>query len=325
MEQGRWFLLIHDLLTVGFSLQHALRFTKTVMPGLKPLLCEVEQQLAAGEMLATGLKKYVSQDLYYQLRLAEQHGALAQTLNELGTLRMTEIRQRRKLRGLLRYPLLLLGMLAVVVSGLVIFVYPELHSWQAQPTGSGWSNLAINVLIYLLTCLPVIGSLQWYRWRHLSARQRMIRRCHLPVVGHSYRLYYSYYLTTNLAGMLRHGLSLKEIIRVTGQYGTDSLLYQFSAIIRKLVAEGEQVDRVIIHYPFIPNELVVFINKGATRQELGDELAVFAQLQFKRLVHSIERLLTWVQPVVFALIAAVIVVLYLSILLPIYHSLQGVA
>lgn len=313
------------MLTVGFSLQHALRFTKTVMPELQPLLCEIDQQLAAGEMLATGLKKYVSQDIYYQLRLAEQHGALAQTLNELGTLRMTEVRQRRKLRGLLQYPLLLLGLLAMVVSGLVIFVYPELNSWQTQPTGRGWSILAINLTSYLLTSLPIIGGLQWYRWRHLSACQRIIRRCHLPVVGSSYRLYYGYYLTTNLAGMLRHGLSLKEIIRVTSQYGTDSLLYQFSAIIRQLVAEGKQVDQVIIHYPFIPNELVVFINKGVTRKELGDELAVFAQLQFKRLVHSIEHLLIWVQPVVFVLIAVVIVGLYLSILLPIYHSLQGVA
>ena len=317
--------MIHDLLMVGFSLQHALRFTKTVMPGLQPLLCEVEQQLAAGEMLATGLKKYVNQDLYYQLRLAEQHGALAQTLNELGTLRITEVRQRRKLRGLLQYPLLLLGMLAVVIAGLVIFIYPELNSWQTQSTNKGWSSLTINVTIYLLTCLSIVGGLQWYRWHQLSPRQRMAQRCRLPVVGRSYRLYYSYYLTTNLAGMLRHGLSLKEIVQVTDQYGTNSLLYQFSAIIRKLVAEGEQVDQVIIHYPFIPNELVVFINKGATRQELGDELAVFAQLQFKRLVSSIERLLTWVQPVVFVLIAAVIVALYLSILLPIYHSLQGVA
>ena len=152
----------------------------------------------------------------------------------------------------------------------------------------------------------------------------MVWRCRLPFVGRSFRLYYSYYLTTNLAGMLRYGLSLKEIIQVTGQYGQSSLLYQFSAIIRELVAEGKGVDQVIINYPFIPNELVVFINKGATLEELGDELAVFAQLQFKRLVQSIERLLVWVQPVIFILIAVTIVALYLSILLPIYHSLQGV-
>lgn len=317
--------MIHDLLTVGFSLQHALRFTKTVMPGLTPLLDDVERQLAAGKMLATGLQRYVSQDLYYQLRLAELHGALGQTLNELGTLRMAEIRQRRKLRSLLQYPLILLGMLVMVVSGLVIFVYPELNSWQTQSANNHWQALAINLGAYLLTFLPIIGGFNWYRWQHLSSRQRMIRRCHWPIVGRSYQLYYSYYLTTNLAGMLRHGLSLQEIIRVTSQYGEQSLLYQFSAIIRRLVDEGEQFDRVIVSYPFIPDELVVFINKGITMEELGDELAVFAQLQFKRLVHSIERLLVWVQPVVFVLIAAAIVSLYLSILLPIYHSLQGVA
>lgn len=295
------------------------------MPGLTPILSDVERQLAAGEMLATGLQKYVSQDLYYQLRLAEQHGALSQTLNELGTLRMTAVRQRRKLRNLLQYPLILLGMLAMVVCGLIIFVYPELHSWQARPGSDRWQTLTINLGTYLLTCLLIVGGLHWYRWRRLSPCQQMICRCHWLIVGHSYRLYYSYYLTSNLAGMLRHGLSLQEIIRVTNQYEKQSLLYQFSAIIRQLVAEGEQFDRVIVRYPFIPNELVVFINKGITLEELGDELTVFAQLQFKRLVCSIERLLVWVQPMIFVLIATVIVTLYLSILLPIYHSLQGVA
>lgn len=323
--QGQWFLLVHDLLTVGFSLQHALRFTKTVMPALQPLLTDVEQQMAAGEMLATGLQKYVSQDLYYQLRLAELHGALPQTLKELGTLRLTEARQRRKLRGLLQYPLLLLGMLAIVVSGLVIFVYPELNSWQTHAQGGAWREISLNLGLYLLTGLVIIGAFQWRHWRRLTTCQRMVWRCRLPFFGRCFRLYYGYYLTTNLAGMLRHGLSLKEIIRVTGQYDPQSLLYQFGAIIRELVAEGKQVDEVIIHYPFIPDELLVFINKGATLEELGDELAVFAQLQFKRLVKAIEGLLLWVQPVIFVLIAGIIVALYLSILLPIYHSLQGVA
>lgn len=294
------------------------------MPHLQPLLNDVERQMAAGETLATGLKKYVNQDLYYQLRLAEQHGALAQTLKELGTLRMTAAQQRQKLRGLLQYPLILLGMLAIVICGLVIFIYPELNSWQSQSREGAWHDIILNLGAYLITSLLVIGGLQWWRWRRLSPCQQLVWRCRLPFVGRSFRFYYSYYLTTNLAGMLRHGLSLKEIIQVTSRYGQDSLLYQFSAIIRELLAEGKQVEQVIINYPFIPNELIVFINKGATLEELGDELTVFAQLQFKRLVQSIERLLIWVQPVIFILIAGTIVVLYLSILLPIYHSLQGV-
>lgn len=323
-DQGRWFLLITDLLKVGFSLQHALRFTKMVMPRIRPVLLDVERQLATGEMLATGLQKYVSQDLYYQLRLAEQHGALIQTLNELGTLKMTEQRQRRKLRGLLQYPLILLGMLIIVVAGLIIFVYPELAGWQAESSTSAWWEIAFNAVLYLMTATLVLGGFWRYRWHRLSFRQKMIWRCRLPIVGHSYCLYYGYYLTTNLAMMLRHGLSLQEIIQVTNGYKRESLLYQCGEIIQALVSEGEQFEQVITGYPFIPNELVIFVNKGATRAELGDELTVFAQMQFKRLVQSIERLLIWVQPVMFTLIAGVIVALYLSILLPIYHSLQGV-
>ncbi|MFR0771742.1 MAG: type II secretion system F family protein [Limosilactobacillus pontis] len=294
------------------------------MPGLIPILSDVERQLAAVRCWRPVCRN-TSVRISTTTASSRTARCPASDIKRVGDPSNDCSRQRRKLRGLLQYPLILLGMLAMVVCGLIIFVYPELHSWQARPGSDRWQTLTINLGIYLLTCLLIVGGLHWYRWRRLSPCQQMIRRCHWLIVGRSYRLYYSYYLTSNLAGMLRHGLSLQEIIRVTNQYGKQSLLYQFSAIIRQLVAEGEQFDRVIVRYPFIPNELVVFINKGITLEELGDELTVFAQLQFKRLVCSIERLLVWVQPMIFVLIATVIVTLYLSILLPIYHSLQGVA
>ncbi len=323
-QQAQWFLLVHDLLAVGFSLRHAIQFTATMKPRLSPILNRVEKELAAGESFSSGLRPYISADLYYQLLLAERHGNLGTTLEEIGTLLTATEEQRRKLRGLLRYPLLLLGLLALVVVGLATFVYPELASWQVGQEDTGIKAWGLNLALYMVVTLLVVAGFQSWRWRHLSARQRLIARCHWPVVGSCYRLYYRYYLTSNLAVMLCHGLSLKEIINVTQHFDQSSLLYQFSQVAGTVLARGERLESVVQAYPFIPNELAIFINKGATMTTLGDELAAFAAVQFKRLTRQIEGLLVWVQPLAFGLIALVIVVLYLSILLPIYHSMQGV-
>lgn len=326
-QQAQWFLLVHDLLTVGFSLRHAIRFTLTVYPRLQPFLEHLRRELKGGKSFSAGIRPYVSTDLYYQLLLAEQHGDLDVTLGEIGTLLTVREKQRRKLRGLLQYPLLLLGMLLIVLVGLVSFVYPELATWQNQNnSGSSTSlmTLGINTGLYLLAIILVGILLQRWRWRHATPLQRLITRCHWPIIGPCYTLYYRYYLTTNLAIMLCHGLSLKEIIGVTSRFRRRSLLYQFSLIVNHQLEQGEQLDQTLQMYPFIPGELVIFINKGATLKDLGDELTALAKIQFRRLTQQIESLLVWIQPVIFGLLALIIVALYLSILLPIYHSMQGV-
>lgn len=323
-QQAQWFLLVHDLLAVGFSLRHAIQFTATMKPRLSPILNRVDKELAAGESFSTGLRPFINADLYYQLLLAERHGNLGTTLGEIGTLLTATEEQRRKLRGLLRYPLLLLGLLALVVAGLATFVYPELASWQVGQEESGLKTVGIEIALYLAVAILVATSFQLWHWHHLTPRQRLVARCHWPVVGPCYKLYYRYYLTSNLAVMLCHGLSLKEIIAVTRQFDSNSLLYQFSQVAGVTLARGDRLESIVRDYPFIPSELAIFINKGATMATLGDELAAFARVQFKRLTRQIEGLLVWVQPLAFGLIALVIVALYLSILLPIYHSMQGV-
>lgn len=314
---------MNDLLTVGFSLQHALHFTKTALPTLAPTLTTIEQGVRAGRPFSTCIAPFVTTDLYYQILLAERHGKLAKAFQEIGTLLATRQRQYRKLRGLLQYPLILLVFLAVVVAGLASFVYPELRTWQ-NVQSSPWRSILTSILLFCATAVLASVVLFWWRWRRQDALHRAVIKCRLPVVGQCYRLYYGYYLTTNLAILLRHGMSLQEILELTRQFDQSALLFQLGACAQDCVQRGRGVEELLGIYPFVPAELVIFINKGATLAELGADLAAFADIQFKRLTAAIDHLLGWVQPVIFALIAVVIIGLYLSILLPIYHSFPEV-
>ena len=98
----------------------------------------------------------------------------------------------------------------------------------------------------------------------------------------------------------------------------------FGNKIMNTIQRDGDISEVVATYSFLPNELIVFMNKGATRENMGRNLIVFANLKFKALTTAIEHLLIFVQPVIFSIIAIIIVILYLSILLPIYHSFQVV-
>lgn len=310
----------------GFSLTTAVSFLKTALPKAANISQTADQGLAAGNSLAESLHQYLSTNLYCQLLLAEKHGHLGESLNEIGQFLTTELKQRRKLWGLLQYPVLLLVMLVGMLVALQLFVFPEIRGWQnsnhsdSLPVGQwvGWSIAGVM----MITAASLAG---WVvRYVRSSTVDRVKMLCALPVIGRLWRLYYCYYLVTNLAVMLRHGLSLAEIGEISRQFPDRSLINHLGQTIAQAGETGEELSTILARYPFVPAELPLFFTKGNSQKQLGEDLTIFAKVQFQRLLSSLEQLLNLVQPVIFILIAIVIVGMYLSILLPIYHSLTGV-
>lgn len=324
-QQADWFLLMHDLLAVGFSLQHAVQFSQRAYPRQAAFFSKIDQQLRTGCLLADALKPYLRIELYYQLLLAEQHGSLSITLKEIGQYLQVQKQQHRQLKTLLEYPLILLMMLGTILAALLIFVFPELQSWQQQnqlPIDERWpigETLIITGGVFFS-----YGGLAVIHWRHMSTLKKVRHQCRWPLFGKIFREYYGYYLTSNLAILLQHGFSLHEICQLTNKFDDDSLLHQVGWAAFELSSQGRQLTDLILKAPFLPDELAIFINRGLTNEQLGQELTLFSKLKFKKFRQSTMHILVLVQPALFILIAAGIFLMYLSILLPIYHSLQEV-
>ena len=257
--------------------------------------------------------------------LAEQHGSLSITLKEIGQYLQVQKQQHRQLKTLLEYPLILLVMLGTILAALLIFVFPELQSWQQQnqlPIGEQWpigETLIITGGVFFS-----YGELVAIHWRHMSTLKKVRHQCRWPLFGKIFREYYGYYLTSNLAILLQHGFSLREICQLTNSFDDDSLLHQVGRAAFELSSQGRQLTDLILKAPFLPDELAIFINRGLTNEQLGQELTLFSKLKFKKFRQSTMHILVLVQPALFILIAAGIFLMYLSILLPIYHSLQEV-
>lgn len=312
------------MLSVGFSIREALGFIKTVKPKLGPWVVSVDKRMQKGASFAQSLQPEVKADLFYQLLLAEKHGNLTKTLSEVGKILAAREHQRKKLFNLLQYLLILLGMLGVVIGGLIWFVFPELKAWQGERQTLPMVHMITLGATYLFTIIFISAGIQWLRWHHMNKEQRLIKICTMPIIGKCYCYYFQYYLTSILGSMLQQGLSLAEICKITQSFDRKSILYIFGNKIMTTIQRDGDISEVVATYSFLPNELIVFMNKGATRENMGRDLIVFANLKFKTLTTAIEHLLIFVQPVIFSVIAIIIVGLYLSILLPIYHSFQGV-
>ncbi len=295
------------------------------MPKDRFWLKRVERALTNGDSFATAVNEMVNADLYVQLVLAEQHGQLGSTLAELGDFLLAQQRQRRKLIALLQYPILLIFLLGAMMVALGIFVYPELRTWQGNQLSSHWQIIPWQGIAAFLVGFVIIYLFAYYlRWQKKDVESRVRARCSWPVVGKMYRQYYGYYLVSTMAMLLGHGLSLRECCQVATSFNNNSLLCWWGQRLSSINEGGRSMVKLVDNCPYLPAELTIFLQQGLTQERLADELAVFGHLLFQRLLETIERLLVFVQPLMFLIVAIMIIGMYMSILLPIYHSLQGV-
>ncbi|WP_125981440.1 competence type IV pilus assembly protein ComGB [Loigolactobacillus iwatensis] len=318
-----FFSLLADLLEAGFSLPQSIEFMLVLLPNQADRLVLLKQQLSSGKELADAFFEVgINADVVSQIRITEKHGDLQQSLKQIGRLLLEQEKQKRQLKRLLRYPFVLL----LLLGGLIFFVKqmiePELLSWQA--------NMNQNVLLYWRyfgLSLAGIGLVSLIFYLKLLFEKNPLKRAifcnRLPLVGRSYREYYHYYLLFNLGTLLKNGLNLQEICQLLTNFSENSLLYQLGKQIQPQLAEGKNLANIVTEQALFPDELALFVQKGETKEFLGEELIVQARLTYRKMLQEIERIVTYVQPFFFGIIALTIIGVYLSILLPLYQMMEG--
>ncbi|MBA2914522.1 type II secretion system F family protein [Limosilactobacillus frumenti] len=323
-HQASWFIFLGKLIQSGFALQHAVCFTIEDIYTAWPELKSVPQKMANGKTFAEAIKPIVKPTLYHQLLLAEQHGDLDDCLLKVGKMMELREKQRQKLWGILMYPLLLAGLLMVMFVLLRLFVLPELSQWSADDqlpsfmhllTTSGWTIIGIT-LIYLLGMM--------IRFLRANRVQRASILASLPLLGKSFQSYYGYYLTVHLTMLLESGLSLREICDVLVDSEADTLMTDIAKEYQPLLEDGQPIENLLERHHFIPKEVALVLKKGSMMTKEIQDLNALSKVLFERFSTSVERLLVLIPPILFSILAVVIISMYLSLLWPIYQSMQGV-
>ncbi|MBU5310084.1 competence type IV pilus assembly protein ComGB [Ligilactobacillus saerimneri] len=325
-QQVLFFSLLADLLQAGFQLQTALTMMQGLAPELKSFLTQINTQLQAGQSLGQALAGRIATNSYSQIMIAEKHGFLDQSLQQLGQLLTTRTRQKARLRALLAYPVALFVVIGGIIVAVKIWLFPQLtHFSNFDQTNfiSWWLVLKYIGVVLLSVLVVYLLRVGWW-WRKQGAVVRSSWYVSLPIIGKLYSQYSYYYLSFNIGMLLKSGMDLKQIREYLLVFDPASLFYQLGEQLERHINSGQSLSTFIRHYPFLPPELTYFIGKGQTLSQLGTELLVYSKLAYKKLLQKSERMMNYIQPLLFVIIACLIIGTYLAILLPLYHSLEGV-
>lgn len=315
------------LLENGFSIQESLHVMIRSQSFSQELLTIMTEALSTGKSLAEcfDLMGFTTQEVM-QIQLAEVHGNLVEALQNISQQLTIMNQQTAELKKIISYPIVLLVFSSGMLLSMRYILLPQLLASdmvQADHWGIWVMRYSPIILgIGLLGMILVALIIQWYfKRKSILAKARFISR--LPFVGSFYTLYQTSYFSLEWGKLFKEGFEMKQILSILVLLPNQTLMVALAQEINQGLQEGILLTDQLSHYSFLTPEFSLIVFQGEIKGRLGDELLIYQQLLMKKIVAKMEQTIRLIQPIVFVLIAVVIVAIYVAMFLPIYGNIGG--
>lgn len=261
-----------------------------------------------------------------QIELSYVHGDLPQTLKKISQHLRTVDKHKRYLYKTLSYPVLLFSFLIIVVISIRQVLLPQLMSTDMMKN----ENLGLSVIhnspyyigsLFLVVLIMVVIAL--YLLKRKNSCQKALFFSKLPIYGKFYKKYLTAFFANEWGKLFLQGLEIKDVVYLmqTSNYTllTNELAEQFEQAFLK----GHLFHQQLVVLSFFLPEFSLIIQQGEMKGHLGRELILYSELCWQQLFNELEKIMNWIQPMVFLIIALLVVGVYASLLLPIYGNLEG--
>lgn len=315
------------LLENGFSIQEGLEVMTRSKQFSDSLLQQFQTNLIAGQSLGVCFAEIgLSPQEVTQIQLAEFHGNIAESLNNLLNHRKLVQKQTKELQKIMTYPLVLMFFSFFLLLSMRYILLPQLLA-SSMIDQNHWGILFLTFapigmgIMMGVGLLMIIGSRIYFRQKSLLEAANFLRK--LPIFGHLYCFYQTSYFSLEWGKLFKEGLEVKQILHELSHLPNQSLMVALAQELHLGLNEGILLTEQLKNYAFLTPEFSFIIFQGEIKGKLGEELILYSQILTNKLVEKVEWLLKIIQPLVFLLLAMVIITIYVAMFLPIYGSMGG--
>ena len=326
--------LIHAGLPVLQSIQMLRQ--RSPNPKLRQVLADVEARITSGSALSEALAAQgeTFPKIYTASILAgERSGNLDDVLRRYVEYTKAIAQLRRKIRGALTYPVILLCAATILIGVLTTFVIPQFTSLYENmgaelPTITtvvvGFST-AMRENFYWLAPAVTGAVLGITSWRRTEKGRRTMDRwvLKIPVVGELVKQMTTAQLARSLATLLAGGITLVESFQIAlASVANRELLRSTEPALPK-IREGKPFTESLDGAGWVPPLAVDMIGVGersGSLREMLDEVAGFydAETEVK-----LGQLTTFIEPAILITMGGVVITILLAIYLPLLQMVSG--
>lgn len=290
-------------------------------------------QLKQGEALhEVFLKAFFPKDICGFIYFSEQHGDLSLGLIEGGKMLKQREQAKLQLQHLMRYPLLLLWLSVILFYIMLKYLYPQFQVLYASmdiplPLITriflSLNHLVFPYILPIIILLSLMISSVIYLLRHTSVIKLYHLLLRIPYFNTLLRVYLTYYLSLHLGSLLKVGMSISTAFNIMKNQSFMIFFKNEAERAVKSLLQGESLPQVFSENHFYTKDFPSILSHGQINGLLGKELFDFSQLLLKEMEDKLKNLLAFVQPLLLIFVGGFTLILFLSILLPVFQMING--
>lgn len=323
-----------SMLVAGLPLSRALSVIERQSnnPRLKGIMKQVREGINKGDQFFEALSKHPGtfNDLYVSMiKAGEESGGLADALSTLSVQMERSSNLRKKIKGAMIYPAIVIGIMVLIGFLMMIYVMPTLvkvfEDMDAELPGTTvfLINASNFVNDYTLVSVGIIVGfvLSIYfllrtKYGRIGSSWLVVR---LPVIGKIAKEANAARTARTLSSLLSSGVDVLRAISITGEVVQNYFYRQILTDAAVQVEKGNPLSGVFVKnsklYPVLVGEMILVGEETGNIANMLEELAVFYENEVER---KTEDLSTIIEPLLMVAIGGGVGFFALAVIAPIY-------
>ncbi|MDM5298728.1 competence type IV pilus assembly protein ComGB [Bacillus pumilus] len=334
-EQAEFLSKLAQLIQAGYTLIEALTMVNIQLTKKQQqLITKGMQWLIEGEPFYLVLERlHFQREVIAILCFSEKHGSLSRALEQSSHFLEKKLQHIDTFKRMLRYPVFLMFTVVIVLILVQQMIIPQFSLlYSSMDTRASWLIQGMFALFQFLhfvllgTGILCIGLTGYYVvfFQKKSTLEKLKMMSRLPFIYKGMQQMHTYLFSLQLSGLLQAGLSIYESLQAFKQQSYFPFLQEISEQMIQDLRKGESMENQVGQSPFFEKHFSAVIKHGEASGMLAREMYTYSQFLLENAELKIEKWISWLQPMIYGLTAFLILIVYLSILLPMYQLMEQV-
>ncbi|MBU1017965.1 type II secretion system F family protein [Patescibacteria group bacterium] len=327
------------MLGAGITIFEAILFLKDQARNkiFRDRLESVVESLNNGQALSNAMRRFpkIFPPIYTNIiQVGEKSGTLAQTMVDLADHLEDSEEFRRKVKGALIYPKIIIGVMLTFIFILILFVMPRIltifNSLGADiPLATrvmiGVTNFINNHLVMIFAVGFGLAVLIYMLFRNPGVqkwRDKVYIR--FPLVGHIVLNYNTAQVSQHFGTLFASGITIVRCLEITSTVVKNKIFRSEIGYMIEKIKRGAALSQSFPEKSFFPPMFIKLIRVGERTGKLP-HVVEYMKKYYKNLVdNDVKNITTIIEPVIMVLLGLMVAGLVITVIGPIYQLISNV-
>ena len=301
-------------------------------PLLSQVVGDVRTRVEQGSSLSAALENHpaVFNNLYVaMIRAGEVGGALDETLLRLADTLEAAVRLRSKIKSAMAYPVVVLGLIILIVSGMLLFVVPIFEGMYADLGGSlpfptriliGISGI-ITTFWWLFAAALVGGIVAFRRWKRTPEGKHSwdAFKLRLPIVGKVVQKVSISRFARTFSVLSRTGVPVLQALDIVSATAGNSLVTAAIGDVQTAVKRGESLASPLHRHEVFPPMVTHMMAVGEETGAMDSMLSKVSDFYDQEVEDTMSALTSLIEPLLIIVMGVVVGGILIALYLPMFN------